>query len=210
MFIITPDSNTAINLTRFYPDAFTDHSANLSWSAPSKPVANGSNKSLGIFKGQTTLSLSGCVAGSQSLNKQNQDPFEGATNRTLAACNMIEAIGDARDCMTVIPGDGKIYENMVLVGAPIRHETGGVMTFDLNFVKIEPFEISETFDAALGQTVNIGEVATVTGQPDNLPQLPENLFADSREQAILSCINTCGVANVICLDSCYANAGIEI
>jgi len=171
MFIITPDSTAiGLNVTRFFPDAFTQVNYGLSWSAPTKPVANGFVKSQGIFKNLNTVALSGCVAGI-SLNKQGVDPFENAPDRTIAACNMIEAMGDAGDCVTINPGDGKIFENMALVAAPIRFDVGGVMSFDLLFQELRPFDVSETFDGTLGQAVNIGEVTTQTGQPVNGPTI---------------------------------------
>ena len=208
MFIITPDE-TVVELTetRFFPDAFTGATYDLSWSAPSKPVANGFVKSQGIFKNLNRLTLSGCVAG-VALNKQGVDPFEGAADRTVAACNLIEAMGDAADCVTVNMGEGKIFENMALIAAPIRFEVGGVMTFDLAFQEIRPFDLSATFDATLDQAVNIGEVATTTATPLRLPEGANDealeRFATNPFQ-FNECETICGVANQFCLDDCYGD-----
>ena len=204
MFIITPD-NTVIGLDeiRFYPDAFTRENIDLAWSKTSHPVANGFTKSDGIFRNPKRVALSGCVAG-QSLNKQGVDPFENADDRTLAACNMIEAMGDARDCITVITGSGKVHQNMVLVGAPMDYQIGGVLAFDLLFEELQTFSISETFDAVLGQTVNIGEVSTTTGQPliapDGSEIVPQTDFSNSLD----TCELICGQAIASCLDDCYS------
>lgn len=202
MFIITPDSTViGLNEIQFYPDAFTRENLDLSWSKTSHPVANGFTKSDGIFKSPRRLVLSGCVAG-QSLNKQGNDPFEGQQDRTLAACNLIQAMGDARDCMTVITGQGKIYQNMVLLGAPIDYQVGGVLAFDLFFEELETFAISETFDAALGAAVNIGEVSTTTGQPTIAPIGADDTVPPTGDVWDV-CAAECEFANENCLDPCY-------
>lgn len=212
MFIITPDDTLIeIDQTRFFPDAFTQENYDLSWSKTSHPVANGFTKSDAIFKNPSRLTLSGCVAGI-ALNKQGADPFDGAEDRTVAACNFIEAMGNARDCVTINTGEGKIYRNMVLVNAPIRFESGGVMFFDLSFEELELFNISETFDAALGEVANIGEVSTESGEPETIPEytpVPDTTerldYFVENPSAFSQCQNDCGVASVFCLDACYAN-----
>lgn len=218
MFIITAD-DTIIELeqTRFYADAFTDEALSLSWSKPQHPVANGFTKSDGIFRNPSQLTLSGCVAG-QSLNKQGIDIFEGAESRTVAACNFIEAMGNARDYVTIDTGNGKVHTDMVLVAAPIRFQVGGVMAFDLIFEELQTFAISETFDASLGAEVNIGEVTTTAGEPDNIPTFPPYTpepssqaradYAQDQPQVFSRCHVECGTG-VFCLDACYENAYLE-
>ena len=211
MFIITND-RTVIDLDAelvpFVADAFTSQSIDMSWTKTTHAVANGFSASDAITINPKRITLSGCVAG-QALNQAGEDIFEGSEDRVQAACNFLERIGDARECLTVNAGFGRIYQNMVLISAPIQFDTGGVISFDLLFEEIVTFGLSETFDASLGEITNIGEVSTASGQPAEISgsvlDAQERLRQEAENPVIASiCENECGTANAFCLDACYA------
>lgn len=213
MFIITHDQ-TVIELgqTQFAADAFTSETYDLGWSVPAHPVASGVEKSLGVFKNAPTLQLSGCV-GRTAFDKGGNDIFAGALDRTIAACELIEQMGDAGDCVTISLGGGKIYTDMVLTAAPIRFERGGRMSFDLAFQKVITFSISETFNAALGQEVHIGEVTTEEAEPQTPPMAQsvpplsdeeiQELNSETEARILSECEGICGNAFSECLNNCY-------
>ena len=192
--------------TPFLADSFDGLSINLTSTKSRHPIAVGANKSDHVTTEPRRITLDGCI-GSQAFNK-TRDLFEGENNRTLAACDLLTEFWRSRECATVIT-QAKVFENMQLIAAPIRINTDGRMTFSLDFEEFEFFNISETFDATIGRKIDLGEVGTTDGEPENGPQFtptpstPERLDFFINNPGAFDCPFCGNASQTFCIDGCY-------
>lgn len=225
MFIISKDITIELETEdeqRFYFDAVTGHSTSMEWDGPSKPIASGYRKSQAIRPAGEEITLTGCV-GVQASTKGGVDLFDGISNRTAEACRLIQQMGDAADCVEIEIGD-KIYENVFLRSARGNHPRDDYSEFTLTFKRIDVFNPSEVFNAALGAEVDLGEVTAPTGTPATPPPLlptplPSEGFFDGdgfddffsellqgNTGAFSECEECGNAANTKCIDECYGRA----
>lgn len=213
IWIVTDNSQIELQAdeTPLFADSFDGYDLSLQATKSRHPVSKNANKSDHISLEPRRLRLEGCI-GSQGFNK-GVDIFAGVADRTAAACDLINKMWRSKECATVIV-KGKSFPNMALISAPIRCSNDGRLSFSLEFEEFEFYDISETFDATIGRKVDLGEVATTTGQPQ---EPPANFSTNTTPRLDYFIANPsafdcseCGTANnIFCLDACYENAYLE-